>query len=45
MRSMLKTAALAAAALLSAPASAGLSGDLKIFLDTSNPARAPPWKR
>ena len=38
MRSMLKTTALAAAALLSAPASAGLSGDLKIFLDTSNPA-------
>ena len=38
MRSILKTAALAAAALLSAPASAGLSGDLKIFLDTSNPA-------
>ena len=38
MRSMLKTAALATAALLSAPASAGLSGDLKIFLDTSNPA-------
>ena len=38
MRSMLKTAALAAAALLSAPASAGLSGDLEIFLDTSNPA-------
>ena len=38
MRSMLKTAALAAAAILSAPASAGLSGDLKIFLDTSNPA-------
>ena len=37
MRSILKTAALAAA-LLSAPASAGLSGDLKIFLDTSNPA-------
>ena len=38
MRSILKTAALAAAALLCAPASAGLSGDLKIFLDTSNPA-------
>ena len=38
MRSILKSAALAAAALLSAPASAGLSGDLKIFLDTSNPA-------
>lgn len=38
MRSMLKTAALAAATILSAPASAGLSGDLVIFLDTSNPA-------
>ena len=38
MRSMLKAAALAAAALASTPASAGLSGDLKIFLDTSNPA-------
>ena len=38
MRSILKSAALAAAALLSAPASAGLSGDIKIFLDTSNPA-------
>ena len=38
MRSTLKTAALAAAAILSAPAYAGLSGDLKIFLDTSNPA-------
>ena len=38
MRFMLKTAALAAAAFLCAPASAGLSGDLKIFLDTSNPA-------
>ena len=38
MRFMLRSAALAAAAFLSAPASAGLSGDLKIFLDTSNPA-------
>ena len=38
MRSMLPAAALAAAAFLSAPASAGLTGDLKIFLDTSNPA-------
>ena len=38
MRSMLKAAALAAIAAVSAPASAGLSGDLKIFLDTSNPA-------
>lgn len=39
MRSMLKaTAAVAAAASLSGPASAGLTGDLKIFLDTSNPA-------
>ena len=38
MRFMLRSAALAAAAFLSAPASAGLIGDLKIFLDTSNPA-------
>ena len=38
MRSMLKAAALAAITVVSAPASAGLSGDLKIFLDTSNPA-------
>lgn len=39
MRSMLKAAAaVAAAASLSGPASAGLTGDLKIFLDTSNPA-------
>ena len=39
MRSMLKaTAAVAVAASLSGPASAGLIGDLKIFLDTSNPA-------
>ena len=38
MRFMLKAAALAAVAAVSAPASAGLSGDLKIFLDTSNPA-------
>ena len=39
MRSTLKAAAaVAAAASLSGPASAGLTGDLKIFLDTSNPA-------
>ena len=39
MRSMLKAAAaVAVAASLSGPASAGLTGDLKIFLDTSNPA-------
>ena len=39
MRSMLKAAAaVAAAASLSGPASAALTGDLKIFLDTSNPA-------
>ena len=38
MRFMLKAAALATAAFLSAPSSAGLSGNLKIFLDTSNPA-------
>lgn len=38
MRSMLKAAAVAAAASLSGPASAELTGDLKIFLDTSNPA-------
>ena len=38
MRSMLTAAALAAAASFATPASAGLSGDLKIFLDTSNPA-------
>ena len=38
MRSILTAAALAAAASLSTPASAGLTGDLKIFLDTSNPA-------
>ena len=39
MRSMLKAAAaVAAAASLSGPASAGLTGDLNIFLDTSNPA-------
>ena len=38
MRFMLHAAALAAAAIASVPASAGLSGNLKIFLDTSNPA-------
>ena len=38
MRSILKAAALAASASLAMPASAGLTGDLKIFLDTSNPA-------
>ena len=39
MRSTLKAAAaVAVAASLSGPASAGLTGDLKIFLDTSNPA-------
>lgn len=38
MRSMFQAAALATAAFLPLPASAGLSGDLKIFLDTSNPA-------
>ena len=40
MRSVLKTslAAFVASAILSAPASAQLAGDLKIFLDTSNPA-------
>ena len=38
MRFMLKAAALAAAASLSGPASAELTGSLKIFLDTSNPA-------
>ena len=38
MRSMLKAAALATAVLLATPASAELTGDLKIFLDTSNPA-------
>ena len=37
MRSIL-TAALGAAAFLATPASASLTGDLKIFLDTSNPA-------
>ena len=37
MRSMLTAAALAAA-LVPIPSSAGLSGGLKIFLDTSNPA-------
>ena len=38
MRSTLKAVAIAAAASLSGPAFAGLTGDLKIFLDTSNPA-------
>ena len=38
MRSTLKAVAVAAAASLSGPAFAGLTGDLKIFLDTSNPA-------
>ena len=38
MRFILHAAALAAAAIASVPASAGLSGNLKIFLDTSNPA-------
>ena len=38
MRFMLNAAALATAAILATPASAGLTGDLKIFLDTSNPA-------
>ena len=40
MRSMLKAsiAALGLAATMSGPASAELTGDLKIFLDTSNPA-------
>ena len=38
MRSMLKAVAVAAAASSSGPAFAGLTGDLKIFLDTSNPA-------
>ena len=38
MRSMFQAAALATAAFLTLPASAGLSGELKIFLDTSNPA-------
>lgn len=39
MRSTLKAAAVVAvAASLSGPASAGLTGELKIFLDTSNPA-------
>ena len=38
MRSILTAAAFATAAFLATPASAGLSGDLKIFLDTSNPA-------
>ena len=38
MRSVLKAVVLAAAASSSGPAFAGLTGDLKIFLDTSNPA-------
>ena len=38
MRSILTAVAFATAALLATPASAGLTGDLKIFLDTSNPA-------
>ena len=38
MRTILTAAALATAAFLATPASAGLTGDLKIFLDTSNPA-------
>ena len=38
MRSILTAAAFATAAFLATPASAGLTGDLKIFLDTSNPA-------
>lgn len=38
MRSILTAAAFATAAFLTTPASAGLSGNLKIFLDTSNPA-------
>lgn len=38
MRSILTAAAFATAAFLATPASAGLSGNLKIFLDTSNPA-------
>ena len=40
MQSIMKGAvfALAAAAALAAPARADLTGDLKIFLDTSNPA-------
>ena len=38
MRSILAAAAFATAAFLATPASAGLTGDLKIFLDTSNPA-------
>lgn len=38
MRSTFKVAALAAAVSLSGQASAGLTGDLRIFLDTSNPA-------
>ena len=38
MRSILTAAALATAAFLATPASAGLTGNLKIFLDTSNPA-------
>ena len=38
MRSILTAAAVATAAFLASPASAGLTGDLKIFLDTSNPA-------
>ena len=38
MRSILTSAAFATAAFLASPASAGLTGDLKIFLDTSNPA-------
>ena len=40
MSSMFKAplAALAVSAVLAAPAAAQLTGDLKIFLDTSNPA-------
>ena len=38
MRSMFQAVALVTAAFLSVPASAALSGELKIFLDTSNPA-------
>ena len=38
MRSILTAVAFATAALLATPASAGLTGNLKIFLDTSNPA-------
>jgi multiple sugar transport system substrate-binding protein len=48
MRSMLKTSAAALAFFATATGGAfadGLTGDLKIFLDTSNPAPGRRWKR